>query len=351
MKNYRERVPTGFQEQVIRLNNTFEERTQEYKKQEDALDKRKVALDAISENLASEKIRLQEETERLEQREAVLKHNEETFANEQAKWKENNVEMEEKQTGLFLEKSLLVEELKTEKMKVQRELEEIKGIKEIKESGLSNFAVDPNKYILKEDIEQCYIEKEKYEKDIQALEEQRDMVMKEKTSLISKMLNMQKENEESELSVSKDAYIPVAVQEDQKDMDDEREGNEKPVKTEAYEDLTAEVLKTYLDKNPHGFTNIQILHSEEGEQVFMEKAALTCRFMFDEPARFDLSIERKEDRRLRKTLNNLNQSDEYMGIKFTYENGRAYAIGYFTSDMQSYKLVGEVERIAECFNE
>jgi Chromosome segregation ATPases len=369
MENYKEGVPEELQKQLARLNQTFTERTQEYEKQEKALEKRKIILDAASEKLSIERARLERQKAELDNREAMLQDNETLFENNQKEWKASVAEIEEKQVDSSVEYTVLVEELKTERMKLKREREEIRAEREIEENGMAECTVDLDQYILKAEveedyiekkkIEQNYIEKVKYEERIKEVEAQRDKATEEKTSLLRKVLVMQQETGQStspmtqrnEETVEETVKTQETVNAEEV-MKTKGSGKiEEPSKTEAHEDLTAEVLERYLHKNPHGFTTPQMLHSEAGEQILVKRNALTCRFVFDEPAYFDISIERENNRKLQKTLKEFNQAEQYQGVEFRYEDGRAYATGYFTTDMPSYSLVKEVERITECFNE
>jgi len=359
MENYKEGVPEELQQQLARLNHTFTERTQEYEKQEKALEKRKIILDAASEKLSIERERLKKQKTELDNREATLQDNETLFENNQKELLEMVAEIEEKQVNSSVEQTLLVEELKTERMKLKREREEIRTEREIDENGMAEFTVDLDQYVLKAEveehyiekkkIEQHYIEKVKYEESIKEIEQQRDNATEEKTSLLRKVLVMQQEMGQNTSPTTQRNEETVKMQETVNSEEVMKtKGSDK---TEAHEDLTAEVLERYLHKNSHGFTTPQTLHSEAGEQLLVKKNTLTCRFVFDEPSYFDISVERENNRKLQKTLKELNKAEQYQGVEFRYEAGCAYATGYFTADMPSYSLVKEVERITECFNE
>jgi|GEM_PF-5575454 len=367
MENQSEHISAELQKQIQRFNSTFEERNKEYKKLEEELQKRKATLDILSENLIRQKTKLEEQEEDVVNREIVLKQQEENFRDTQEKWQKSNSELEERKASLVIEQTLLVEELRTKKMKLQREQEELQGEKE---SGLVVSDIDLAMYIQKEEVAQNYVEKEKHHSMVKELEKQRDVAQQEKTNLLTKVLQMQGHVEETELEPQEKNLEPQETDLKQEEIEDiecakskksemiekaesPQKRKEEFVKTEAQEDLTAHVLKAHLDKQSYGFHDVELLHSETGEQILAKKNTLTCRFIFDEPAYFDIVVSRRNDARLQKTLKELNESEQYQGIEFYYnkEDKSVYATGYFTSDVPSYELMKEVERIMECFNE
>jgi Chromosome segregation ATPases len=374
MENQSEHISAELQKQIQRFNSTFEERNKEYKKLEEELQKRKATLDILSENLIRQKMELEQQEEDVVNREIILKQQEENFRDTQEKWQKSNSELEERKASLVIEQTLLVEELRTKKMKLQREQEELQGEKE---SGLVVSDIDLAMYIPKEEVAQNYVEKEKYHSMVKELEKQRDVAKQEKTNLLTKVLQMQGHVEEIELETQETEFEQQEKKLEQQETDLKQEEiediesakskksemiekaespqkrKEEFVKTEAQEDLTAHVLKAHLDKQSYGFHDVELLHSETGEQILAKKNTLMCRFIFDEPAFFDIVVSRTNDARLQKTLKELNESEQYQGIEFYYnkEDKSVYATGYFTSDIPSYELMKEVERIMECFNE
>lgn len=118
---------------------------------------------------------------------------------------------------------------------------------------------------------------------------------------------------------------------------------------EMQEELTAEILKRYLERNEPKFESLKIYHSDQGDQLSTILDGKSIRFLFAEPPSFDICAERKNSSRLRKTLEKYNQ--EYPGVQFRYEEmeGKVYATGYFTNSILVYQLMERVKEIADCF--
>lgn len=125
----------------------------------------------------------------------------------------------------------------------------------------------------------------------------------------------------------------------------ERLQTEEPAEEISREELTANVLKGYLEKHDPA-VQPEIRHSERGEQLHMETKNLTYVFLFqDGIIQFEVSAKRKESRALKEKLERMNR--EIPGIQFQYdrEEGCVFAGGYLTADMtpgQAMERVGEV---------
>lgn len=129
------------------------------------------------------------------------------------------------------------------------------------------------------------------------------------------------------------------------DPEPERLQMEVPAAEISREELTANVLKSYLEKHDPA-VQPEIRHSERGEQLHMEAKNLTYVFLFqDGIIQFEVSAKRKESRALKEKLERMNR--EVPGIQFQYdrEEGCVFAGGYLTADMtpgQAMERVGEV---------
>lgn len=129
------------------------------------------------------------------------------------------------------------------------------------------------------------------------------------------------------------------------DPEPERLQMEVPAAEISREELTANVLKNYLEKHDPA-VQPEIRHSEQGEQLHMEAKNLTYVFLFqDGIIQFEVSAKRKESRALKEKLERMNR--EVPGIQFQYdkEEGCVFAGGYLTADMtpgQAMERVGEV---------
>lgn len=113
------------------------------------------------------------------------------------------------------------------------------------------------------------------------------------------------------------------------------------------EELTAEVLQHYLMKNAPDFEEVEILHTEGKNQLSARRASLEYRFTFENPCYFDVSAERKDSRKLREALKQLNE--EFRDIKFFAEQDRASATAYFSPACPAYELMQTVERVSGLF--
>ncbi len=115
------------------------------------------------------------------------------------------------------------------------------------------------------------------------------------------------------------------------------------------EELTAETLRGYMEKNKKQFQSLEILHSDDGEQLSAWMGKLRLRFLFTKPAQFDVAAKRKNSAALRKKLQEMNIREA--GVVFQYDEAaeEARATGFFTADMTAETVMEKVERICDCF--
>ena len=108
------------------------------------------------------------------------------------------------------------------------------------------------------------------------------------------------------------------------------------------EDLTASVIEQALRKRAEGFTDVEILHSEYGDQVAAQRGTLSYRFVLSHPSYFDVYTGRRYNRTLEKNLQKLNE--KHPTLKFSYDKKDQVVIitGYFTNDMPMNDLVDYV---------
>ena len=108
------------------------------------------------------------------------------------------------------------------------------------------------------------------------------------------------------------------------------------------EELTASVIEQALRKSTEEFTDVEILHSEYGDQVAAQRRALSYRFVIAHPSYFDIYTERRYSRTLERNLQKLNE--KHPSLKFSYDKRDQIVIitGYFTNDMPMNELIDYV---------
>ena len=136
--------------------------------------------------------------------------------------------------------------------------------------------------------------------------------------------------------------------EDQDNMAEEMAAQMKEQEV-VYEELTATVLQSYLQKNERRCEQMEIRHSEDCEQLHFTMNGLNYAFLFSSPAAFEVSAPRKNGRVLQKVLAKMNE--KYPDVKFQYEDGSVYAIGYFMNTIRPERLMERVHVISDCFKQ
>lgn len=116
-----------------------------------------------------------------------------------------------------------------------------------------------------------------------------------------------------------------------------------------YEELTAPILQSYLQKNERRCEQMEIRHSEDCEQLHFTMNGLNYAFLFSSPAAFEVSAPRKNGRVLQKVLAKMNE--KYPDVKFQYEDGSVYATGYFMNTIRPERLMERVHVISDCFKQ
>lgn len=140
--------------------------------------------------------------------------------------------------------------------------------------------------------------------------EQKEMLLKqlgeERTSLLKKLLESKQESPQ-EPEKERDVLPQVETEPDsaevipeEMDAAEENEWRQRPLRVSVKEqeitreELTATVLQKYLQNNQPEFEQLEIRHSEEGEQLHGEVGKLSYAFLFFEDLiQFDISAKRK----------------------------------------------------------
>ena len=116
------------------------------------------------------------------------------------------------------------------------------------------------------------------------------------------------------------------------------------------EELTATVLQKYLQNNHPEFEQLEIRHSEEGEQLHGEVGKLSYAFLFlEDLIQFDISAKRKGGKELEEKLERIGK--KVPGVQFQYSKGegRVYASGFLTKDLIPKQAMKQVFEVADYF--
>jgi len=356
-------------ELLEKMQRVFEERDAEYQKRNEEFQNRQSLLDSLESKISQQKEDVDAKRVALEEKEATLETQINSVNRREAQNKQRASELDEEKAkieqmkqDLILEQKLTLEDLKTQKMAAEREYNELQREKSMIKNGV-NPDVDLNRYIRKEFVEMDYILrselKSKYlphkehDEIVANLKAQLSNALREKTELFRKMISASKEQQTPEIKEGND---PVGIKKDNGEEDTEHnsassELEHMEVKDETKEELNAEVLYRYLQKNAHGLSDIEIYHAMDGDQIKAQSGRISYRFVFDAPCYFDLSVDRKENRKTKQVIEELNHSAKYSEVKFKYQDGKVWVTGYFTSDATPYKLMSYVENLTkDCFD-
>lgn len=375
-------TPEAFLEE---MRQVFANREEEFRKREAAWQEKNTELQELLRKLGRQKqeqdVRETEQRERQRELEAGQERlKEQGEALEQ--WKEELGQrlrtQQEAEKEVLLKHNLELEKVRNEQMKLQRLTEEYEYRLSLLDSGLPeegkpSDAPDPERWVSRTELEE---REASYGKTLAGYEEELLALREERTRLIRRILEgegdagspgrpseVREEVREPPAEPVQTAPIPGSWTEEPTcgGMDfgetggapaasaGDIPGEEDCPGGYSGEELTAEVLCTYLKKVEPEFLRPSVHHSDEGEQVHTEYRGLTCCFLFGRPASFDVAAVRKDSPQLRKLLQQMN--DTHPGIQFRYENGAIYATGYFTSDFAAAELIRRVKDIAACFKQ
>ena len=355
---------------VKEMESIYQVREEEYQLREEAFQKRKMEVDLMlqkveEKNTAAEKERneLEREQHLLDGQKMELARKEQEIREQEEALKERKAKLDDQESTLNLKKKLELEKIRNQTMALERVKEEYEHRLALQDKGIEDVAptetTDLSAYMLKTEHEEALDELKKENAELKG----------ERMRLLQKVLELSNGNgqkpEEMQPFVSVEEETP-GIQ----SASSEREESQGQYETaenmtgkavpesrqevtgqpeEMQEELTAEILKRYLERNEPKFESLKIYHSDQGDQLSTILDGKSIRFLFAEPPSFDICAERKNSSRLRKTLEKYNQ--EYPGVKFRYEEmeGKVYATGYFTNSILVYQLMERVKEIADCF--
>ena len=355
---------------VKEMESIYQVREEEYQLREEAFQKRKMEVDLMlqkveEKNTAAEKERneLEREQHLLDGQKMELARKEQEIREQEEALKERKAKLDDQESTLNLKKKLELEKIRNQTMALERVKEEYEHRLALQDKGIEDVAptetTDLSAYMLKTEHEEALDELKKENAELKG----------ERMRLLQKVLELSNGNgqkpEEMQPFVSVEEETP-GIQ----SASSEREESQGQYETaenmtgkavpesrqevtgqpeEMQEELTAEILKRYLERNEPKFESLKIYHSDQGDQLSTILDGKSIRFLFAEPPSFDICAERKNSSRLRKTLEKYNQ--EYPGVQFRYEEmeGKVYATCYFTNSILVYQLMERVKEIADCF--
>ena len=361
---------------------TYQKRKQEYEQKSQDLQKIQTELGRQYRSLEEQKQELASAQQKLAEQEAVSRKEQEELQREKQDFEQTKKLYEGQQQELLMKSSLELEQLRNERMEAEdlkREYEYKIGQQEcgIPQSlpDLSAYVPKPEYEAVKQERDALFQEKTQFQQTqyeeleqlrdenqnltvrleeqrllLQELEEKRTSLLKqllaskqespkvvkeEKVVLASQQPLAPKEEKEEELPEWKQRPLRVAIQEE-------------PEITR--EELTATVLQKYLQNNHPEFEQLEIRHSEQGEQLHGEVGKLSYAFLFFEDLiQFDISAKRKGGRELEEKLERLGK--KVPGVQFQYSkgDGRVYASGFLTKELTPKQAMKQVFEIADYF--
>ena len=355
---------------VKEMESIYQVREEEYQLREEAFQKRKMEVDLMlqkveEKNTAAEKERneLEREQHLLDGQKMELARKEQEIREQEEALKERKAKLDDQESTLNLKKKLELEKIRNQTMALERVKEEYEHRLALQDKGIEDVAptetTDLSAYMLKTEHEEALDELKKENAELKG----------ERMRLLQKVLELSNGNgqkpEEMQPFVSVEEETPGIQR-----ASSEREESQGQYETaenmtgkavpesrqevtgqpeEMQEELTAEILKRYLERNEPKIESLKIYHSDQGDQLSTILDGKSIRFLFSEPPSFDICAERKNSSRLRKILEKYNQ--EYPGVQFRYEEmeGTVYATGYFTNSILVYQLMERVKEIADCF--
>lgn len=345
------------EELLQKIQRIYAEREEEYQKYEESYQRRCSGLQEILQQISEGKAELEKQNKILEKKrrslfeqeqelERKIKEKEDLFLEESRKLEEEkekiNTAFEEVKATkeeLLLKHNLELETVRNEELKLRRLTSDYEykiSLLDQKNAGIQS--IDPEEYIPVSE----------HNKMVQALKDERAEFMKRILELTGRL----EQYEDLRTSDSEQEMLHENEFEEAMEKEEDIVSESKKIRTEeedySFEELTAEVLKTYMEKNEPKYAGLSVLHSEEGEQLHAEYGGVYLRFIFADPCRFDISAKRKENYRLHKILDKMNK--QYPGVKFHYEEGFVYATGYFTSEISPRDLMDRTGDLISCFN-
>lgn len=394
-----------------RLEQLYAEREEEYRKREETFTGRQEILRSREQAVKEKETQLKQELEELERKRADLEALEAELKKQGKELEEAREGLEEEKGRSLLEVNVMRGETRNMELRAQRLCEEYEAKLALLDGDVAELLKNP---VLPEKGD--FISREEHDRAIgelaseyERLQSENQELTKEKAELIRKLLYSRKEADKAKetdtvketdereadvpdpgvqtpppvsvppgdilfpdtapvLEANADVYVMTDVKvmpgagipsEPGADTGIPPEsgtdaGMPSGPGTEAEEELTAEVLCRYLDKQmPQGTAEVR--HASDTDQVHMQMQGLRYVFVFGKPCYFDIAAKRKNSReltggRFKKGLLDT-YNERFPGVTFRYqeETQEVVATGYFTDSMRPEELLAQIGTIADCF--
>ena len=365
---------------------TYQKRKQEYEQKSQELQKIQTELGRQYQSLEGQKQELASAQQKLSEQEVAHRKEQEELQREKQEFAQTKKFYEGQQQELLMKSRLELEQLRNERMEAEdlkREYEYQIGQQEcgIPQSlpDLSAYVPKPEYEAVKQERDALFQEKTQFQQtqyeELEQLRdenqhlttqlEQKELLLKqlgeERTSLLKKLLESKQEppqepeKEKEVLQVENESDSAEVIPEEM-DTAEENEWRQRPLRVSVKEqeitreELTATVLQKYLQNNHPEFEQLEIRHSEEGEQLHGKVGKLSYVFLFFEDLiQFDISAKRKGGKELEEKLERLGK--KVPGVQFQYSKGegRVYASGFLTKDLIPKQAMKQVFEVADYF--
>ena len=394
------------------MNKMYEDREAIFEKREQEYQNQKKTLSVMLGQIQQEKDRLLQQAKEQESLQKELNEKQEMLQgwyDEEVQTRKtleaNKKEYEEEKEHFLVQSRMELELAKNEKIKAQQVKEafehqlsvvelllnqqgedgtkvieffhsfmEGQSTKETDEMGSENERLKSENLQLQEQnaglakqLEHLQEEKEMLEEENEELADTTAHFEQERKKLLGLIAKLQRSGQKKEVQATKEPSKEVpgetinsvdweepvwesveVKREDQDNMAEEMAAQMKEQEV-VYEELTATVLQSYLQKNERRCEQMEIRHSEDCEQLHFTMNGLNYAFLFSSPAAFEVSAPRKNGRVLQKVLAKMNE--KYSDVKFQYEDGSVYATGYFMNTIRPERLMERVHVISDCFKQ
>ena len=350
---------------------TYQKRKQEYEQKSQELQKIQTELGRRYQSLEGQKQELASAQQKLAEQEAAYRKEQEELQREKQEFTQTKKFYEGQQQELLMKSRLELEQLRNERM----EAEDLKREYEYKigqqECGIPQSLPDLSAYVpkleyeaVKQERDALFQEKTQFQQtQYEELEQLREENQHLTTQLEQKELLESKQESPQEPEKEREVLPQVETEPDsaevipeEMDAAEENEWRQRPLRVSVKEqeitreELTATVLQRYLQNNHPEFEQLEIRHSEQGEQLHGEVGKLSYAFLFlEDLIQFDISAKRKGGRELEEKLERIGK--KVPGVQFQYSKGegRVYASGFLTKELTPKQAMKQVFEIADYF--
>ena len=365
----------------------YEQKSQELQKIQTELGRQYQSLEGQKQELASAQQKLASAQQKLAEQEAAYREEQEELQREKQNFEQTKKLYEGQQQELLMKSRLELEQLRNERMEAEDLKREYEYQIGQQECGIPPSLPDLSAYVpkleyeaVKQERDTLFQEKTQFQQtqceELTQLREenqhltiqleQKELLLKqlgeERTSLLKKLLESKQESSqepEKEREVLPEVETELDSAEvipEEMDTAEENEWRQRPLRVSVKEqeitreELTATVLQRYLQNNHPEFEQLEIRHSEEGEQLHGEVGKLSYAFLFFEDLiQFDISAKRKGGKELEEKLERIGK--KVPGVQFQYSKGegRVYASGFLTKELTPKQAMKQVFEIADYF--